>query len=249
MSSLNPCLTVGYQLIESSLINKRSVNKTEAKRKAIELMERIGIKDATKNVYKLYPHQLSGGMRQRICIAAVLLFEPEIIIFDEPTTAIDPTIQAEILLLIQEIKKSFNISIIFISHDLGVVGSISDRIAIMYAGKIVECGKTIEVLFNGKHPYTWGLISSMPDVNNDEKLFSIPGSVPSNFNDIQGDAFASRNQWALDIDFKQHPPFFKVSETHFVATWLLDEKAEKVDPPSLMKNQWNYFKNEVENKN
>lgn len=240
MTALNPTMKIGTQLIEGSIINFRAASKKEAKQDAISLMQRIGINNAPQ-VMKLYPHQLSGGMRQRVCIAAALLCQPKIIIFDEPTTALDPTIQAEILQLIQEIKNIFNLAIIFISHDLGVVGSISDRIAIMYAGKIIEYGTAKEVLYNSKHPYTWGLIQAMPDANLGEVLYSIPGQVPSNFNDIVGDAFAERNQFALDVDFIEHPPFFKISETHFVASWLYDDRAQKVVPPKIITKRYQLF--------
>lgn len=241
MTALNPTMKIGLQLIEGSLINFRSASKKDAKQDAINLMLRVGITNANQ-VMKLYPHQLSGGMRQRVCIAAALLCQPKIIIFDEPTTALDPTIQAEILELIREIKDVFNVSIIFISHDLGVVGSIADRIAIMYAGKIIEYGKSKEVLYNSKHPYTWGLIQSMPDVNLGQKLYSIPGSVPSNFNNIIGDAFVTRNEYALDIDFVAHPPFFKISNTHFVASWLYDSRAIKISVPDIIKKRHQQFK-------
>lgn len=241
MTALNPTMKIGNQLIEGALINYRSISKKDAIKDALALMKRIGINDA-QQIMNLYPHQLSGGMRQRVCIAAALLCKPKIIIFDEPTTALDPTIQAEILQLISEIKNSFNVSIIFISHDLGVVGAIADRIAIMYAGKVIEYGKTTEVLYNSHHPYTWGLIQAMPDVNLSERLYSIPGSVPSTFNDIKGDAFAYRNQYALDIDFIEHPPFFKISATHFAASWLWEKRAPQIKPPKIILERWKQFK-------
>lgn len=244
MTSLNPTMKIGKQLIEGALINFRSISKKDAVKDALALMKRIGINDA-KQIMKLYPHQLSGGMRQRVCIAAALLCKPKIIVFDEPTTALDPTIQAEILQLISEIKDSFNVSIIFISHDLGVVGAIADKIAIMYAGKVIEYGKTTEVLYNSRHPYTWGLIEAMPDVNLSERLYSIPGSVPSNFNDIVGDAFANRNNYALDIDFIEHPPFFEISKTHYVASWIYDKRAPKIKPPKVILDRWKQF-NDIE---
>ena len=184
--------------------------------------------------FKQYPFEFSGGMRQRIVIAIALTANPEVLICDEPTTALDVTIQAQILELINKLKKERNMSIIFITHDLGVVANMADRIAVMYAGKIVEIGSAMEVFYNPKHPYTWALLSSIPDINSKEKLEAISGTPPNLVNPPKGDAFADRNKYALKIDFQHEPPFFKVSDTHYAATWLLHEDAPKVELPKIV---------------
>lgn len=239
MTSLNPVLTIGDQLIEAILLHQRDENnnhlaKDVAKEKALELLTLVGIDDP-KSRYKQYPHQFSGGMRQRIVIAIALGCQPRILIADEPTTALDVTIQAQILELIKDIQAELNLSVIFITHDLGVVANVADRVNVMYAGRIIETGSVDDVFYNPRHPYTWGLLASMPDVQSENvDLFSIPGSPPNLLNPPKGDAFASRNKWALDIDFEIAPPMFKVSENHYAATWLLDERAPKVEIPEIV---------------
>jgi oligopeptide/dipeptide ABC transporter ATP-binding protein len=209
------------------------VTKAMAKYKALKLMEEVGISDVRRR-YKQYPFEFSGGMRQRIVIAIALAADPDILICDEPTTALDVTIQAQILELINRIKKDRHLSIIFITHDLGVVANMADRIAVMYAGKIVETGTSADVFYEPAHPYTWALLSAMPDTETDERLIAIPGTPPNMIYPPVGDAFADRNQYALKIDFKMQPPMFKISDTHYAATWLLHPDAPKVEPPKII---------------
>ena len=204
-----------------------------AKEKAIKLMEEVGIPEARMR-YRQYPFEFSGGMRQRIVIAIALSANPDILICDEPTTALDVTIQAQILELINRLKREHNLSIIFITHDLGVVANMADRIAVMYAGKIVECGTAEEVFYNPQHPYTWALLSSMPDLDTNEKLDSIPGTPPNMIYPPVGDAFAERNKYAMEIDFEMQPPMYQVSPTHYAATWLLHPNAPKVEIPKII---------------
>lgn len=230
MTSLNPVMTVGEQIAEPLMYHKK-MKKTEALAEAVELMKKVGITQAQERSTQ-YPHQFSGGMRQRVMIAIALACDPKVLIADEPTTALDVTIQAQILELLKDLKKEFNTSTIFITHDLGVVANIADRVAVMYAGKIVEVGTADEIFYNPQHPYTWGLMSSMPTMAlEDQDLYTIPGSPPNLVNVPVGDPFASRNGFALEIDFIQEPPMFKVSETHYAATWLLDPRSPKVEPP------------------
>ena len=233
MSSLNPIMRVGRQISEA-LRFKLGMPKKMAKKRAIELMELVGITDAEKR-YTQFPFQFSGGMRQRIVISIALANNAEILICDEPTTALDVTIQGQILDLINKLKKERNLSVIFITHDLGVVANVADRIAVMYAGKIVEVGTAEEVFYNPKHPYTWALLSSMPNLATSDKLDAISGTPPNMIYPPKGDAFAPRNQYALEIDFEEQPPLFKVSETHYAATWLLHPDAPKVELPSAVK--------------
>lgn len=209
------------------------VSKIAAKNKAIKLMEEVGIPNPRKR-YRQYPFEFSGGMRQRIVIAIALSANPDILICDEPTTALDVTIQSQILELINKLKVERNLSIIFITHDLGVVANMADRIAVMYAGKIVETGTSEDVFYDPRHPYTWALLSSMPDLDTDEKLESIPGTPPNMIYPPKGDAFAERNRYALKIDFEEQPPMFKISDTHYAATWLLHPNAPKIDPPKIV---------------
>ncbi|MBE5740509.1 MAG: ABC transporter ATP-binding protein [Clostridiales bacterium] len=204
-----------------------------AKEKAIKIMEEVGIPEPRIR-FKQYPFEFSGGMRQRIVIAIALSANPDILICDEPTTALDVTIQAQILELINKLKKERNLSIIFITHDLGVVANMADRIAVMYAGKIVEYGTANEVFYNPQHPYTWALLSSMPDLDTNEKLDTIPGTPPNMIYPPVGDAFAERNKYALEIDYEMQPPMFEVSPTHFAATWLLHPDAPKVEMPKII---------------
>jgi oligopeptide transport system ATP-binding protein len=229
MSSLNPIVRVGKQITET-LILKLKMPKAKAKQRAIELMKEVGIPSPEKRYYQ-YPFQFSGGMRQRIVIAIALANDAEILICDEPTTALDVTIQAQILDVIKKLKQDRGLSVIFITHDLGVVANIADRIAVMYAGKIVEIGKSEEIFYNAAHPYTWALLSSMPNLDTDEKLEAIPGTPPDMIYPPVGDAFAARNQYALAIDFEQRPPLFQITDTHFAATWLQHPDAPKVEKP------------------
>ncbi|MBO5843084.1 MAG: ATP-binding cassette domain-containing protein [Clostridia bacterium] len=209
------------------------LTKRIAKEKAIKLMEEVGIPEARMR-YRQYPFEFSGGMRQRIVIAIALSANPDILICDEPTTALDVTIQAQILELINKLKKERDLSIIFITHDLGVVANMADRIAVMYAGKIVEYGTAEEVFYNPQHPYTWALLSSMPDLDTNEKLDAIPGTPPNMIYPPVGDAFAERNKYAMEIDFEMQPPMYQVSPTHFAATWLLHPNAPKVEMPKVI---------------
>ena len=204
-----------------------------AKQKAIEVMKEVGIPDPEKRFYQ-YPFQFSGGMRQRIVIAIALIAEPHILICDEPTTALDVTIQAQILELINKLKEKHDMTVIFITHDLGVVANMADRVAVMYAGKIVEYGADKEIFFDPRHPYTWALLSSIPDIDSKEKLEAIPGTPPDMIFPPEGDAFALRNKNALGIDFKYEPPFFDISPTHKAATWLEYEGAPEVEPPKIV---------------
>jgi oligopeptide/dipeptide ABC transporter ATP-binding protein len=212
------------------------VTKTMAKEKAIRLMEEVGISEPRMRYYQ-YPFEFSGGMRQRIVIAIALTADPEILICDEPTTALDVTIQAQILELINKLKKERNLSIIFITHDLGVVANMADDIAVMYAGKIVEYGTANEIFYDPRHPYTWALLSSMPDLDTKDTLDAIPGTPPNMIYPPVGDAFAERNKYAMKIDFERQPPMFPITETHSAATWLLHPDAPKVDIPEGIRNR------------
>lgn len=232
MSSLNPIVKIGKQITET-LIFKMNMPRKVARLRAIELMREVGISEPEKR-YHQYPFQFSGGMRQRIVIAIALANNAEILICDEPTTALDVTIQAQILDLINRLKVEKNLSIIFITHDLGVVANVADRIAVMYAGKIVEIGTSDDVFYDPKHPYTWALLSSMPSLATSDKLDAIGGTPPGLIFPPKGDAFAPRNKYALKIDLEQEPPMFKVSETHYAATWLLHPDAPKVTPPDAV---------------
>lgn len=231
MTSLNPTMQVGRQIAEP-MVKHQGLTKEQATEKAIELMQMVGIKNP-KQTHKHYPHQFSGGMRQRVMIAISLACEPKILIADEPTTALDVTIQAQILNLMNNLKKDLETSIIFITHDLGVVAQMADRVAVMYAGQIVEIGTVDEIFYNPMHPYTWGLLASMPTLDiHQTDLYNIPGSPPNLLHPPKGDAFASRNEFALAVDFEQEPEMFKVTDTHFAKTWLLHPKAPSVTPPA-----------------
>lgn len=231
--------------LKEGLRRFKQVTRKEAKERAIRVMREVGIPEPEKR-YKQYPFQLSGGMRQRIVIAIALTTDPDILICDEPTTALDVTIQAQILDLIKRLKRERNLTVIFITHDLGVVANIADRIAVMYAGKIVEIGKSEEIFYNPKHPYTWALLSSMPDLDSKERLHAIPGTPPNMLFPPKGDAFAERNQYAMKIDFELEPPFFKVSDTHYAATWLLHEDAPKVEMPKILQERIRKYKEGLE---
>jgi oligopeptide transport system ATP-binding protein len=235
MSSLNPIMKVGKQISEA-LHLKLGMSKDEARTRSLKLMEEVGIPEPEKRYYQ-YPFQFSGGMRQRIVIAIALANDAEILICDEPTTALDVTIQARILELINRIRDERNLSVIFITHDLGVVANMADRVAVIYAGKIVEVGSADEIFYDPRHPYTWALLASMPDLDSKEKLFAIPGTPPDMHFPPVGDAFAPRNKYALKIDFEKQPPFFQVSDTHFAATWLLHDFSPKVEMPASLKRR------------
>ena len=230
MTSLNPIITIGKQ-ITSIIIKHQKCSEAEARARAIELMYKVGIPHP-EDRFDDYPFQYSGGMRQRIVIAIALSCQPKILICDEPTTALDVTIQAQILQLIKDLQKEFNYTTVFITHDLGVVANVADRVAVLYAGQIVELGTVEEVFYDPKHPYTWALLSSLPQLaQKNTKLFSITGTPPSLYNSIVGDAFAPRNQYCMKIDTLVEPPMFQVSDTHFAKTWLLDPRAPKIEKP------------------
>ncbi len=212
------------------------VTKKEAYDRAIGIMTEVGIGEAEKR-FNQYSFQFSGGMRQRIVIATAIIADPELLICDEPTTALDVTIQGQILNLIKKIKRERDLSVIFITHDLGVVANIADRVAVMYAGKIVEYGTSEEIFYNPQHPYTWALLASVPDLDTTERLISIPGTPPDMLFPPKGDAFADRNKYVLEIDFHEHPPYFKVSDTHYAATWLLHPDAPKVEMPKIVRDR------------
>lgn len=240
MTSLNPTMKVGKQIMEP-IVKHQKLSKAEAKKRAIEILDLVGIKNPEER-FNQYPHQFSGGMRQRVVIAIALACNPKVLIADEPTTALDVTIQAQILELMKDLQEKIKTSIIFITHDLGVVANVADRVAVMYGGKIVEVGTVDEVFYNPQHPYTWGLISSMPTLDTaDEELFVIPGTPPDLLNPPKGDAFAPRNKYAMKIDVEEHPPFFKVSDTHYAATWLLHPDAPKVEPPLAVQKRKQRF--------
>ncbi len=221
---------------KADFVNKTKVTKAEAKKMALEVMKEVGIPLPEKR-FKQYPFEFSGGMRQRIVIAIALTANPDILICDEPTTALDVTIQAQILDLINKLKEERHLSCIFITHDLGVVAHMADRVAVMYAGRIVEYGKVDEIFYEPKHPYTWALLSSIPDINSKEKLEAIPGTPPDMLFPPKGDAFALRSKYAMAIDFKYQPPFFKVSDTHYAATWLLAKGAPSVKMPAIVEKR------------
>lgn len=237
MAALNPVLTIGDQLTEG-MRKHLKLTRSQAYQKALELLDEVGIPNPRLTL-KNYPHQLSGGMRQRVVIAIALACDPDILICDEPTTALDVTIQARILELIQKLQRERNISVIYITHDMGVVAKVADYVAVMYAGKIVERGTANEIYFEPKHPYTWGLLLAIPDMNTDSssKLYAIPGTPPVMTAELAGDAFAPRNQYALKIDFEEEPPEFQVTETHVVRSWLLDERAPSVDVPAELRER------------
>ena len=237
--------TITDYLMDNAYSMVSRVTKTAARMKALKLMDEVGIPEPRKR-YKQYPFEFSGGMRQRIVIAIALAANPDILICDEPTTALDVTIQAQILELIQDLKRRRNLSVIFITHDLGVVANMADRIAVMYAGKIVEYGTSEEVFYEPAHPYTWALLSSMPDLDSKEKLDAIPGTPPDMRYPPVGDAFAERNAYAMQIDFERQPPQFPITETHWAATWLLHPDAPKVNPPEAVTNRIAKMKERME---
>ncbi|GGA18032.1 MULTISPECIES: ABC transporter ATP-binding protein [Psychrobacillus] len=236
MTSLNPTMPIGKQIMEP-ILKHRNVSKSVAHKEAVDLLRLVGMPKPEARM-KQYPHQFSGGQRQRIVIAIALACNPQVLIADEPTTALDVTIQAQILELMKDLQKKINTSIIFITHDLGVVANVADRVAVMYGGKIVEIGTVDEIFYNPQHPYTWGLLSSMPSLDTaEEKLYAIPGTPPDLLSPPKGDAFALRSDYAMKIDLEEVPPFFKVSDTHYAATWLLHPDAPQVDPPLAIRER------------
>ena len=235
MTSLNPIRTIGSQITE--VIEKhQGVSKAEAKAQAIQMMDRVGIPNAA-NRFDEYPFQYSGGMRQRIVIAIALACHPEILICDEPTTALDVTIQAQIISLIRDLQQELKFTTLYITHDLGVVANVANRVGVMYGGQIVEYDTVEEIFFDSRHPYTWALLSSLPQLGvKGQDLYYIAGTPPSLYNEIKGDAFAPRNEHALKIDFEQEPPYFRVSDTHYAKTWLLDPRAPKLEKPEVIRD-------------
>ena len=231
MTALNPTIPIGGQIAEAILTHEPKLSKEEVYNRVIELMELVGIRQPHER-YKLYPYNFSGGMRQRSVMAIALAANPKILLADEPTTALDVTIQAQILDLLKEIQLKLGTATILVSHDLGVVARCADRVAIMYAGKIVEIGTAEEVYYDPRHPYTWGLMQSLPALNKGKaELKTIPGMPPTLIDPPVGDAFACRNEYALEIDYHEQPPMFKITDTHYAATWLLDPRAPKVESP------------------
>lgn len=245
MTSLDPTMSIGKQIMEGMIWHYKTP-KAEAWKRSVELLKEVGIEDAEKRM-KNYPHQLSGGMRQRVVIAIALSCNPELLICDEPTTALDVTIQAKIIELVRKVQKERGISVIYITHDLGVVAKVADYVNVMYAGKIVEKGLINDIFYDPRHPYTWGLLSAMPDLEtDDERLYTIPGSPPNLLHEKPGDAFAPRNKYALVLDDKADPPMFRISDTHYAATWLLDPRAPKVEMPEELKTRLERMKKEAE---
>ena len=233
MTSLNPLKTIGAQ-IEEALKLHQQLEGIAAHKAVIELLNDVGITEPERRSMQ-YPHEFSGGMRQRVVIAIAMACKPKILICDEPTTALDVTIQAQILHLIRNLVRKYDLTTVYITHDLGVVANVADRVAVMYAGDIVEIGTSREVFYDARHPYTWALLSSLPQLGvKGEKLFSIQGTPPNLYHEIKGDAFAPRNPHALKIDFEKRPPLFQVSATHFARTWLLHPDAPKVEPPPVL---------------
>ncbi|MCI8809306.1 MAG: ABC transporter ATP-binding protein [Oscillibacter sp.] len=229
MTALNPTIPVGKQIAEAVQVHRPRMPKAALQRRVADLLELVGLEPGKA---RFYPHQLSGGMRQRSVMAAALASEPRILFADEPTTALDVTVQAQILDLLRDIQKTLGTATVFVSHDLGVVARVADRVAVMYAGKIVEIGTAEEIFYEPRHPYTWGLLQALPAcARNGEPLYTIPGTPPAMLHPPKGDAFASRNRYALAIDYEEAPPMFQISETHFAATWLLDSRAPLVESP------------------
>lgn len=248
MTALDPTVRVGKQIMEP-LLNHKQMSKGEAKKQALAIMNKVGIVNA-KERFNNFPYQFSGGMRQRIVIAMALICHPQILIADEPTTALDVTIQSQILRLIKQLKDELGTAVIFITHDLGVVAGIADRVAVMYAGRILEFGTVEDIFYHPQHPYTVGLLKSTPTMDMSEgELESIPGNPPNLINPPVGDPFASRNEYALAIDYQKLPPFFKISDTHYAATWLLDKFAPKLDLTKKLKKRRVHYANLVKEDN
>jgi oligopeptide transport system ATP-binding protein len=239
MTSLDPTMRIGRQ-IEEAITLHRKISRRDARARVLELLRLVGIPEERR---RQYPHEFSGGQRQRIVIAMVLACDPKVLIADEPTTALDVTMQAQIIDLLKDLQRRFKSSIIFITHDLGVVANVADRVAVMYAGKIIEIGRSDEIFYDPRHPYTWGLLNSMPTLEKDirpldgRQLYSIPGAPPSLINLPEGDAFAPRNPNALEADVHFEPPLFQVSGTHYAATWLLDPRSPQVRLPGAIEKR------------
>ena len=235
MTSLNPVITIGKQIM-TVILKHQKCSQAEARERTIDIMGKVGIPNPEMR-FDDYPFEYSGGMRQRIVIAIALSCQPKILICDEPTTALDVTIQAQILRLIKDLQKELGFTTVYITHDLGVVANVAERVAVLYGGQIVEIGTVEEIFYDPKHPYTWALLSSMPQLaERGTELFCIAGTPPSLYNKIVGDAFAPRNQYAMAIDMVEEPPMFQVSETHFAKTWLLDPRAPKTEAPANIRN-------------
>lgn len=233
MTSLNPLKTIGAQIMEAVLLHQ-NVNRPEARTRTLRYLQDVGIQSPEKR-FSQYPHEFSGGMRQRVVIAIAIACNPRILICDEPTTALDVTIQAQIMALLMELRHKYKLSVILITHDLGVVANIADRVAVMYAGDIIEIGTARDIFYDARHPYTWALLSSLPQVCvKGSELWCIPGTPPNPYAEVRGDAFAPRNPQALKIDFIKRPPYFAVSETHKARTWLLDSRAPAINPPPVL---------------
>lgn len=235
MMTLNPTMPIGLQITEAILKHKK-ISRDEARKRAVEVLSLVGIDDAETR-FSLQPHFFSGGMRQRCVLAVALVMSPKLLFADEPTTALDVTVETQILDLLMDLRDKTGVSIVFVSHDLGAVARIADRVAVMYAGKIVEIGTAEEVYYDPRHPYTWGLLSSLPALAVESgELYSIPGMPPQLLDPPPGDAFAERNKYALAIDYEEMPPMFKITDTHYAATWLLDKRAPEVRPPVFLKS-------------
>ncbi len=243
MTSLNPTMKIGNQLM-TSILSHENISKKEAYERAVTLLMEVGITEPERRM-KQYPHEFSGGMRQRIVIAIALSCNPEILICDEPTTALDVTIQDRILDLIVSLQKKRSLSVVYITHDLGVVAKVADYVNVMYAGRVIESGSIFDVFYDPRHPYTWGLLEAIPDVKSGGDLATIPGTPPVLTKEPEGDAFAPRNSYALEVDFKKEAPLFKVSDTHYAATWLLDPRAPKVERPESLQKKIDQMKKEA----
>ncbi len=245
MTSLNPTMTIGAQIMEG-VRRKKGVSRQAARARSLELLELVGIPDAAAR-YGHYPHQLSGGMRQRVVIAIALACDPDLLICDEPTTALDVTVQAKILDLIKDIQRKTGLTVIYITHDLGVVARVADTVAVMYAGKLVERGTVQDIFYRPAHPYTWGLLLSVPDMDDPQaKLYTIPGSPPNLLKPVTGDAFAPRNEYALAIDSQREPPMFQITPEHAAATWLLCPGAPDVPMPAALQRRIEHMLKEVQ---
>ena len=231
MTALNPSMSIGAQIAEAVLVHEPRISRPALRARVLELLELVGIDRATERM-KLYPHNFSGGMRQRAVMAIALASRAKILLADEPTTALDVTIQAQILDLLRDIQEKLHTATILVSHDLGVVARAADRVAVMYAGKVVEIGTAEEVYYDPRHPYTWALLRALPALaDGKDALYTIPGMPPTLIDPPQGDAFACRNEFALAIDYEKEPPMFRITDTHYAATWLLDPRAPKITPP------------------
>ena len=242
-SSLDPRKTASYSIEEAMKVHHIGDTARERRQKALEYLQEVGL---DIQHMERYPHEFSGGMRQRVMIAMAMSSNPQILIADEPTTALDVTIQARILELINDMKREHDLSVIFITHDLGVVANIADRVCVMYAGRIVEVGTCEDIFYHPAHPYTWALLSAMPDLHTEETLYAIPGAPPNMLHPPKGDAFAARNKYAMKIDFEKEPPYFKISDTHYAATWLLHPDAPNVEMPEILQHRIARMKEEAE---